>query len=55
MTLHLTIALVAQMHNPAHPGEALREFLPKDLPIGEVASRPGVSPPEAIFKGDVPL
>jgi plasmid maintenance system antidote protein VapI len=55
MTLHLTIALVAQVHNPAHPGEVLREFLPKGLAVGEVASRLGVSPPEAIFKGDVPL
>ena len=30
---------MAQMHNPAHPGEVLREFLPKDLPVGEIASR----------------
>ena len=34
---------MAQMHNPAHPGEVLREFLPRDLPIGEIASRLGVS------------
>ena len=34
---------MARMHNPAHPGEVLREFLPKDLPIGEIASRLGVS------------
>ncbi len=34
---------MAQMHNPAHPGEVLREFLPKNLPIGEIASRLGVS------------
>jgi len=31
------------MHNPAHPGEVLREYLPKKLPIGEAASRLGVS------------
>lgn len=31
------------MHNPAHPGEVLREYLPKKLPIGEVAGRLGVS------------
>jgi addiction module HigA family antidote len=31
------------MYNPAHPGEVLREYLPKDLAIGEVASRLGVS------------
>ena len=34
---------MSRMHNPAHPGEVLREFLPKDLPVGEVASRLGVS------------
>jgi addiction module HigA family antidote len=34
---------MAQMHNPAHPGEVLREFLPKDLSLGEIASRLGVS------------
>ena len=34
---------MAQMHNPAHPGDVLREFLPKKLPLGEVASRLGVS------------
>ena len=31
------------MNNPAHPGGVLREFLPKNLPVGEVASRLGVS------------
>jgi addiction module HigA family antidote len=31
------------MYNPAHPGEVLREYLPKDLAIGQVASRLGVS------------
>lgn len=34
---------MAQMHNPAHPGEVLREYLPKELPVGEAASRLGVS------------
>jgi addiction module HigA family antidote len=31
------------MHNPAHPGEVLREYLPKQLTIGEIAGRLGVS------------
>jgi addiction module HigA family antidote len=34
---------MTHMHNPAHPGEVLREYLPKKLPIGEVADRLGVS------------
>lgn len=33
------------MHNPAHPGEVLREFLPEGMSIGEVASRLSVSRP----------
>ena len=33
------------MHNPAHPGEVLREFLPEGMTIGEVAGRLGVSRP----------
>lgn len=36
---------MARMHNPAHPGEVLREFLPSDMSIGEVAIRMGVSRP----------
>lgn len=36
---------MAPMHNPAHPGEVLREFLPGDMRIGEVAARLGVSRP----------
>ena len=32
-----------RMHNPPHPGELLREFLPEDLTIEEVAQRLGVS------------
>ena len=31
------------MHNPAHPGEVLREFLPKDRSLGEIAGHLGVS------------
>jgi addiction module HigA family antidote len=31
------------MHNPPHPGEILREFLPKDMTIEAVAQRLGVS------------
>lgn len=34
---------MSRMHNPAHPGEVLREFLPNDLPVTEAASRLGVS------------
>ena len=34
---------MSRMHNPAHPGKVLREFLPRDLPVGEVAGRLGVS------------
>jgi addiction module HigA family antidote len=33
------------MYNPAHPGEVLREFLPADMSIGEVAIRLAVSRP----------
>jgi len=36
---------MARMHNPAHPGEVLREFLPSDITIGEVAARLGISRP----------
>ena len=36
---------MARMHNPTHPGEVLREFLPVDMTIGEVAARLGVSRP----------
>lgn len=34
---------MARMHNPAHPGELLREFLPEGLTIEDVAKRLGVS------------
>lgn len=36
---------MARMHNPAHPGEVLREFLPSEMTVGEVASRLGISRP----------
>ena len=36
---------MARMYSPAHPGEVLREFLPPDMNIGEVAARMGVSRP----------
>ena len=31
------------MHNPAHPGAVLREYLPEGVSIGEVAKRLGVT------------
>jgi len=31
------------MHDPAHPGEVLREYLPEGLSIGNVAKRLGVT------------
>ena len=34
---------MARMHNPPHPGEVLREFLPEQVTIEEVARRLGVS------------
>ncbi len=34
---------MARMFNPPHPGEVLREFLPADMTIDEVARRLGVS------------
>jgi antitoxin HigA-1 len=37
--------IMANMHNPAHPGEVLREFLPADMTVGEIAGRLGVSRP----------
>lgn len=32
-----------RMHNPAHPGEVLREYLPKTLGVTESAKRLGVT------------
>lgn len=44
ITLTITEELaMPQMHNPAHPGEVLREYLPSDMPVGEIAKRLGVS------------
>ncbi len=34
---------MARMHNPAHPGEVLREFFPEGMTVGDVASRLHVS------------
>lgn len=34
---------MAAMHNPAHPGQVLREYLPNSLSIGEVAAQLGVT------------
>ncbi len=31
------------MHNPAHPGEVLREYLPEGVTVTEVAQRLGVT------------
>ena len=34
---------MSRMHNPAHPGEVLREYLPEDLGVAEAAKRLGVT------------
>ncbi len=34
---------MTQMHNPAHPGEVLREYLPEGLAVTEAARRLGVT------------
>ena len=34
---------MARMHNPPHPGEILREFLPEGMTIEVVSQRLGVS------------
>lgn len=34
---------MARMFNPPHPGEVLREFLPEDVTLEEVAQRLGIS------------
>lgn len=31
------------MHSPAHPGEVLREYLPENLTVTEIAQRLGVT------------
>ena len=34
---------MTRMHNPAHPGEVLREYLPAGLAVTEAAKRLGVT------------
>ena len=34
---------MTHMHNPAHPGEVLREYLPENLAVTEAAKRLGVT------------
>lgn len=34
---------MTRMHNPPHPGEVLREFIPEGITIDEIARRLGVS------------
>ncbi len=34
---------MSRMHNPAHPGEVLREYLPEDVTVTEAAQRLGVT------------
>ncbi len=34
---------MSRMHNPAHPGELLREYLPETLDVTESAKRLGVT------------
>jgi antitoxin HigA-1 len=34
---------MSSMHNPAHPGEVLREYLPEELGVSEAAKRLGVT------------
>lgn len=36
-------ANISRMHNPAHPGEILRESLPETMTLAEVAARLGVT------------
>lgn len=40
---HQDQTTMSAMHNPAHPGEVLREYLPEGLSIGEVARQLGVT------------
>lgn len=35
--------VTSRMHNPAHPGEVLREFLPDGVTVTEAARRLGVT------------
>ena len=34
---------MSRMHNPAHPGEVLKEYLPENITVGEAAARLGVT------------
>ena len=34
---------MSRMHNPAHPGEVVREYLPEDMTVSDAARRLGVS------------
>jgi addiction module HigA family antidote len=34
---------MSRMHNPAHPGEVLREYFPENLGVTEAARRLGVT------------
>ncbi len=34
---------MSRMHNPAHPGEVLREFIPEGITVTETAQRLGIS------------
>ena len=34
---------MSRMHNPAHPGEVLREYLPENMAVVEAAKRLGVT------------
>jgi addiction module HigA family antidote len=42
-TLSLMEVIMTRMHNPAHPGEVLREYLPQGMTVGEAAKRLGVT------------
>lgn len=34
---------MSRMHNPAHPGEVLREYLPEGMTVTEAARRLGIT------------
>lgn len=34
---------MSRMHNPAHPGEVLREFIPPEITVTDAAERLGIS------------
>lgn len=34
---------MSRMHNPTHPGEVLREYLPEDASVNEAAHRLGIT------------